>query len=144
MILVAKVKFIMKVEWNNGLKKKDMKDFNLQKTPTCTFHFKLHEVRAFSDDDVKYIIKTLPAFSEFKEKVKNAKAELVAKHDEIVKYLKQHQPVKFDTLTTTNSRITLNTKLEHYIDYENDINEEFQEFVPGTYIADSEISATSK
>ena len=143
MILVAKGKFIMKVEWNNGLKKKDIKDFNLQKTPACTFHFKLNEVRAFSDDDVKYIIKTLPAFSEFKDKVKNAKAELVARQDEIIKYLKQHNPVKFDTLTTTNSRIVLNTKLEHYIDYGNEIDEEFQEFVPGTYIADSKISTVS-
>lgn len=143
MILVAKVKFVFKMEWANGIKKKDFKDVKLQETPTCTFHFKLSEVRAFSEDDIKYIIETLPKFSEFKEKVKNAKAELVARQDEIVDHLKKWKPVKYDTLTPANSRIKLSMKIDHYIDYTADTDEVYQEFVPGTYIADSKINADS-
>ena len=115
MILVAKAKFVFKIEWANGIKKKDFKDVKLQETPTCTFHFKLSEVRAFSDNDIEYIIEKLPKFSDFKTKVKNAKGELVARHDEIVEFLKKWKPVKFDTLTSANSRIKLSMKLEHYI-----------------------------
>ena len=140
MILVAKVKFVFKMEWANGIKKKDFKDVKLQETPTCTFHFKLSEVRAFSDNDIEYIIEKLPKFSDFKTKVKSAKGELIARQDEIVEFLKKWKPVKFDTLTSANSRIKLSTKIEHYIDYETDQDIAYQEFVPGTYIADSKIS----
>jgi len=135
MILAVKVRFKIVLEWTTGMKK-DIKTYDLQKVEPCKFAFKLSEVRAFSDDDVKYILKNLPNFKAFKEKVKSKKVELDMKRGEIIAFLQKKEPIKFEKCTLQGSKISLDTKITHGISFDENMTKPYVEYVPGTYVAD--------
>ena len=136
MILVVKVRFKIVLEWTTGMKKSDVKTYDLQKVEPCKFAFKLSEVRAFSDSDVKYILKNMPNYKLFKEKVKTKKADLDMKRGELIEFLKKKDPIKFEKCTLQGSTISLDMKLSHGIYFEENLTKPYVEYVPGTYVAD--------
>lgn len=109
------------------LGKKD-KPVTIQTIGPNVIHFKLLDLHAFSNDDIKYILATVPEYEEFQnaieayvDKLEGDKANVLEKLKGVKHRLMDMRPV--------DCKIKLETKIDHWIQYnayeENEYNADF-------------------
>lgn len=98
------------------LGKKD-KSVTIQSIGPDVIHFKMSEVRAFDDSDIKYIIATLPEYKEFRGDIESYVDKLEGDKANVLEKLKTKKHRLID-VRPSDCKIKLETKIEHCIDYE--------------------------
>ena len=119
MRLVVKVKH--KIILDLG---KHDKDVTIQSIGPNVMHFKLSEVRAFSDSDIKYIISTIPEYASFREDIEKYVDKLEGDKANVLNILKGKKHRLVD-IRPVDCKIKLETKIDHYIDYEGEEEEPY-------------------
>ena len=104
---------------------KSGKPVTIQSTSPNVMYFKLSEVRAFSDSDIKYIISTIPDYKEYKAAIKNYVDKLEGEKAAVLDRMKEKKHRLVDT-RPVDCKVVLDTKIEHEIDYESDMDEPYR------------------
>ena len=95
------------------------KPVTIQSTGASMIYFKLSEVRAFSDSDIKYIISTIPDYKEYRQAIERYVDDLEGDKANVLSMMQAKKHRLVDT-RPVDCKIKLETKIEHWIDYESE------------------------
>ena len=101
------------------LGKKD-KEIVIQKLGPYMTYFRLSEVRSFSQDDIKFIMKDLPEYAAMMTGVKNYMNNLESSKGTLLSKLKE----KYNSITDAtvmDMKLSVNQKFKVFLDYEGNV-----------------------
>lgn len=111
MVLQVKTKIVIEAMIKRGKGKED-KAYEIQTVGPYITTFQLGCLHAFSDDDVKYIMKAVPEYEEYIAKVKAYVDTLEGDKSTVLRKLQDKHKSLIDT-TTLDMRIQLNVSRKH-------------------------------
>ena len=119
MILVVKSKAELIATIKTGKKEKEKV---IQTCGPYITRFKLSEVRGFTQDDIKFIMKDLPEYCSVFNGLKNYQTNLEANKGQVLEKLKGKYNSLMDA-SVMDMKIDINQKFKFWIDYETTIKD---------------------
>ena len=120
------MKLIVKIKASIMFIAKSKKDIEIriQKIPAQYIEFRLGYATPFTDDGVKYMIKTIPEYDEWMKAIKRYVNTLEGNKEMVLNKL-QGKYHKLMDATASDCKIKLDTKVSHYINYEQHLNDDY-------------------
>lgn len=116
MRLMVKIKASIIFVAKGGKKDKDI-EIRIQKIAPQYVEFRLGFAMPFTDDGVKYMLKTIPEYADWMGDIKRHVNSLEGNKEMVLNKL-QGQYHKLVDVTASDCKIKLDTKVSHYINYE--------------------------
>ena len=94
------------------------KPLEIQKIGPFVTYFNLPAVHAFSEDEIKYIMKELPEYKRQQEDIKKYVNRLEGNKEEIIRKLKELMPRSFSDVNPMDLKFKVTNKFKSWIEFD--------------------------